>query len=314
MSLIVYDPHTKRFEKEQVAGEGILKVLYGTAPGTLLLNGLIKRKAVQLFAGAYCDSPFSVSRIKPFIEDYGIPMAEAVIPPGGFRTFNEFFTRALRPGARPLPAKGCHLVSPADARVRVATDLAIDAALQAKGHPYHLAELLGDASLAEPFEGGTLFTLRLNPTDYHRFHYPISCMDLGSAHFPGAYYSVNPLALQRIPELYLKNKRVVTYLRHPSLGPIALVQVGATSVGSIHHRRGAGPARIGEEKGYFAFGGSTLLVLTPPSPGWAIREDLLLLSAKGLEVRLRQGESLMEDLLARSPLDEETTDQASKKA
>ena len=292
MSLSVFDPDRGTCFREAVSGEGFLKYLYTTGSGRLTLEALVKRKLFQTIAGAYCSSRWSRSSIEGFAAQYGINLHEAVIPQEGFRHFNDFFARRLKPGTRPFDPAPHVLICPADGRVRVETALDPSLLLQIKGMTYPMDELIGED--ASPWRGGTLFTIRLNPTDYHRYHYPTTGVDLGSRTFPGAYYSVNPMALARIPHLYLKNHRQVTKLATDRFGTVLFIEVGATSVGSIHNSHGEGPFAKGDEKGWFEFGGSTILLIIPPLPQGSlkIREDLLRQSELGIETLLRMGSSL----------------------
>lgn len=290
MALKIYDPKINGYFEEQVAGDGFLRFLYDHPLGRLPLSALIKRKLFQKLMGAWADNPISRKQVDAFVKKYDINLSETVIPPGGFASFNDFFTRALKPEARPVsPAP---LISPGDGRLRYQLIEDPQQLIQAKGMVYSLSDLIQDLVPAKNYLGGSLFTLRLNPTDYHRYHYPCQGEEIRSLDVPGAYYSVNPRALKTIPALYLKNRRRISLWQSKAFGQVLFVAVGATSVGSIRDRRGPGPFRKGEEKGHFAFGGSSLLLILPALKNLELPQHLLDQSALGYESKIHFGESL----------------------
>jgi len=199
-----------------------------------------------------------------------------------YATFNDFFTRALRPGVRPIAADPLALVSPVDARVSAAGAIEGGTLLQVKGHRYSAAALLGDAGLAAAFADGQFATLYLSPRDYHRVHLPIAGRLTRMAHIPGALFSVSPSHQRAVPGLFARNERIVC-LFATEIGPLAVCLVGAAGVGSMatvwageitppYGRAGptvteygaTGPSfRKGEEIGRFQMG-STVVLLFPP--------------------------------------------------
>lgn len=188
---------------------------------TAVLGSLARSKA-----------PFTRHAIPWFIRRYGVNMAEAASPdPASYACFNDFFTRALRDGARPLAASG--LVCPVDGAVSQCEPLQGDGVLQVKGHRYSARALLGgDERLAAPFRDGDAVTIYLSPRDYHRIHMPCAGRLAQMVHVPGALFSVNPTTVQGVPDLFARNERVAC-LFEASFGPFALVLVGATVVGSM---------------------------------------------------------------------------------
>ena len=168
-----------------------------------------------------------------FVRRYGVDMSEAVeSDPTRYESFNSFFTRALKPGARPL-AVGEDVVScPVDGTVSAAGALQHDAVLQAKGHSYSLAALLGGEQHATTFVNGSFATLYLSPRDYHRIHMPLEGTLGQMVHVPGRLFSVNPATVARVPGLFARNERVVT-LFDTAYGPLAVILVGAMFVASI---------------------------------------------------------------------------------
>ena len=205
------------------------------------LQHLLPKQALTLLAGAVAGArggAATTALIRWFIARYGVDMAEAAQPdPARYATFNDFFTRALRPGLR-LPASddAAVLLSPVDGAISQLGAIAGDRIFQAKGHDYTTTALLGgDAALAAHFHGGHFATLYLSPKDYHRIHMPCAGRLLRMVHVPGALYSVNPATARGVPGLFARNERVVCVFDgvDGQPGPWVLVLVGATIVGSM---------------------------------------------------------------------------------
>jgi phosphatidylserine decarboxylase len=229
--------------------------------------------------------------IRWFIRRYGVDMSEAADPdPAHYRTFNEFFTRALKPGVRPLAQ--ADFVCPVDGAISQFGALEGNRLLQAKGHHYTAQALVGgDAALAAHFDGGHFATLYLSPKDYHRIHMPCSARLTRMVHVPGDLFSVNPVTARAVPGLFARNERVVCVF-DTAFGPFVLALVGATIVGSMatvwhgvvnpprssrlrEWRYDDAPVELkqGDEMGRFLLG-STVVVLWPRgplrfNPGWA---------------------------------------------
>ena len=169
--------------------------------------------------------------IRRFIERYGVDMAEAAQPdPAAYPSFNAFFTRALKPGVRPLADAA--FVMPVDGAVSELGAIEDGTLLQAKGHRYTAQSLCADADMARRYDGGRFITLYLSPRDYHRIHMPAAGRLRSMRHVPGSLYSVNPLTARRLPGLFARNERVVCEFDSDA-GAFVLVLVGATIVGSI---------------------------------------------------------------------------------
>lgn len=242
--------------------------------------------------------------IRWFVDRYGVDMAEAANPdPGSYATFNEFFTRPLKPGARPLA--DARWICPVDGAISRFGGIVGDRILQAKGHGYTPRALVGgDASLAARFDGGTFATLYLSPRDYHRIHMPAAGRLRRMIHVPGALYSVNPATARGVPGLFARNERVVCVFdapgAPPGTAPWVLVLVGATIVGSmattwhgVVNETRPGTVREwtyddreiafaqGDEMGRFLLG-STVVMLWPPQAGLRFNPDW----APGRAIRL----------------------------
>jgi phosphatidylserine decarboxylase len=196
---------------------------------------LLPKKAITSFAGLVAGSALgggTTALIRRFIRRYGVDMSEAANPdPASYPTFNEFFTRALKDGARPLAQ--ADWVCPVDGAISQFGAIARDQIFQAKGHRYSTTALVGgDADLAAQFENGHFATLYLSPRDYHRIHMPCDGKLTRMIYVPGALFSVNPTTARGVPGLFARNERVVCIF-DTAQGPLALVLVGATIVGSM---------------------------------------------------------------------------------
>lgn len=285
------DRQSGRLEDEPVFGEGALGFFYEHPLGKRLFAAALSRPWFSRLYGAWQDLPGSRRRIGPFIEAYGVAMDEVETPPGGFASFNAFFTRTLKPGARPFPADPTLLASPADGRVLVHPALGPEAALTIKGVSLPLSALLGSPEAAARYAGGAVVVVRLAVQDTHRFHFPFDAVAGPAAFIAGRLHSVGPQALRAVPDLYLRNQRAVTMLDAPGWGRVAYVEVGALTVGRIRQTYEPGPVTAGQEKGYFAFGGSTLVLAFEPGRV-QLDADLLQDSEAGVEVKVRAGEPL----------------------
>jgi len=199
-------------------------------PQYLLPKGLLTRVVGHFAAGRHGAATTRV--IRWFVRRYGVDMAEAAEPDiAAYASFNDFFTRALKPGARPLAS--ADLVCPVDGAISQFGRIRGDQILQAKGHDYGTRALLGgDAGLAAGFDDGYFATLYLSPKDYHRIHMPCAGRLRRMIHVPGALFSVNPSTARGVPGLFARNERVVCVF-DGAHGPFALVLVGATIVGSM---------------------------------------------------------------------------------
>ena len=245
-----------------------------------------------MWYGRRMDVVSSRVRIRPFIEQYGLDESEFAELVDEYHSFNEFFFRKLKPGARPLDPASDSVVFPADGRHLPFANITAETSFFVKGQSFDLARFLGDTGLAKRYEGGSMLLSRLCPVDYHRFHFPCS----GQAGIPrfikGWLYSVNPIALITRPSILWENKRVVTPIESPVLGQVQFVEIGATMVGSIRQTYMPGErVAKGEEKGYFAFGGSSVAVLFEKGRV-EFDADLLENTANGIETYARIGESM----------------------
>jgi len=227
--------------------------------------------------------PLRKSITRWFVSHYNVDMSEALEPdPDAYPDFNSFFTRTLRPEARPVVQEAGQICFPADSAISQLGDIHGEQIFQAKGHTYSLIELLGGSKeRARPFEDGRFATMYLSPGDYHRVHMPLSGRLVETVYIPGRLFSVAPDYTESVPRLFARNERVACIFQTEA-GPMAVVLVGAIFVGSIETiwageitpPRGKGikvtsyaaddnviQLERGEELGRFNMGGSTIIVL-----------------------------------------------------
>ena len=285
-----FNRHTGRLETERIYGETWLRRAYETLPGRALLHLLVKRPLFSRLYGRRMSAPASRKLIEPFIRDYGLNPSDFADPVGSFSNFNAFFSRKLKQSARPLdPAP---VLFPADGRHLGFAKASAIGSVFVKGQRFELPALLGSPELAEQYADGPLVLSRLCPVDYHRFHFPAAGTPGPSRLVNGPLFSVSPIALRRNLSYLWQNKRVLTPLATESFGTILLIDVGATNVGSIQQTFTPGQAvEKGQEKGYFEFGGSSLLTLFEPGRV-QLAPDLLDHSARQTELFAMMGSAL----------------------
>ena len=280
-------------------------------PFSVLLQYLLPKQALTRFAGWVASAEWGGTThaiIRWFVGRYGVNMAEAANPdPAAYKSFNAFFTRALKPGVRPLSSAA--FVCPVDGAISQLGRIERDQIFQAKGHHYSTQALVGgDAALAAQFQDGAFATIYLSPKDYHRIHMPQAARLRRMVHVPGDLFSVNPATAQGVPGLFARNERVVCVFDAPhgrgGTRPFVLVLVGATIVGSMstvwhgvvnpprpgHLRDWAYDGNAlgferGQEMGSFLLG-STVVMLWPPdtiafNPQWAPGQPVRLGEAMG---------------------------------
>ncbi|KAF1814885.1 hypothetical protein P152DRAFT_236963 [Eremomyces bilateralis CBS 781.70] len=253
-------------------------------------------RSLSIKQGKKYDDPASASQIRSFIAFHQLDMSEVLLPTEQFKTFNQFFYRALNPGARPCcaPFRPEIITSPADCRSVVFNKLSDAQRIWVKGREFTIERLLGDAypEDAKRYHNGALGIFRLAPQDYHRFHIPVDGILDEPKLIAGEYYTVNPMAIRSALDVYGENVRVIVPIDSEKHGRVMVICVGAMMVGSTVITRTAGEkVRRADELGYFKFGGSTLLVLFEPGMmQWD--EDLADNSAGALETLIRVGMSM----------------------
>ncbi|MDB5099232.1 MAG: hypothetical protein JWM80_3653 [Cyanobacteria bacterium RYN_339] len=270
--------------EEAIFSERTLRWFYEHPVGSLVFRGLLNNRPFCDWYGRQMDRPRTAARIPDFIAQFGIDMAEA--EPATYKSFNAFFTRRLLPTARPFDQDPRALCAAGDGKALVYPVLDEDVRLPIKGTACSPEALL--AGEAAAFAGGAALILRLAPYDYHRFHFPDGGMAAAARRVPGGYHSVNPIALAKVPDLFCRNKRDVTIVETDHFGKVAIIEVAAITIGTIVQTYQPGRVERGQEKGYFQYGGSTVVLLFEPG---RVRfdDDLVADSVAGLEVAVKCG-------------------------
>ena len=291
-SIEYFDRYRKELCTEQVYGEKYLRWTYGTAAGRLALWALVKRSVFSRWYGWRMNRPASRSKVLPFISEFGLDADDFAVRPEKYASFNDFFSRKLRPEVRPIHNQADSLVFPADGRHLCIPNLSETEGLFVKGQMFELGELLGDDELTDQFQGGALLLSRLCPTDYHRFHFPAAGTPGNVRLINGPLYSVNPIALRRNIRILAQNKRTITIMDTEHLGRVLLLEIGATNVGSIHQTfTPQQKVAKGAEKGYFRFGGSSTITIFEPGR-IQFDEDLVSHSAEHRELYAHMGDRM----------------------
>ncbi len=240
------------------------------------------------------------SVISAYVEHFGIDLSEAVVPEDGFRSFDEFFTRHMKPGTRPIDPNSRALISPADGvlgRSGLIENLDLE---QIKGKKYSAADLLASPHKAEAFTGGAYSTVYLSPGNYHRVHFPCDGQVTGFHYVPGTVYPVNPAATHSIDHLFSRNERLIVYMK-TDRGKVAVVMVGATCVARITQSYDPQRARFsahkeskkeyfevipvnkGNELGVFHLGSTVVMLFSP---------EMVTLDPNGFDQPVKMGQRI----------------------
>lgn len=272
---------------DSCASQGkLLGKLYGTKPGRMMLKVLTK-PAVSKIAGAALDHPLSTVAIPPFVMKKHIKMEEFADAP--YRSFNAFFTRPVKPESRPIDTAPEALISPCDSKLTV-VPITEHTRFIVKDAEYSLAAFVGCKKLASRFEGGKVLIFRLTPDDYHRYCFPDDA-SLGKTRLiAGILHTVNPVSAKYV-KVYHTNTRTVTMLHTAHFGDMLQIEVGAMFVGKIVNHPHGSQIKRGWEKGYFEFGGSTI-VLVLSKDAAEIDAQILKNSEDGAETIVRYGERI----------------------
>lgn len=249
-----------------------------------LMTELSSHRWLSRLMGTFSHSKLSRFLIPVFIRTYHIPFAEAEKDHGEYHTLNEFFSRRLKPGMRPIASEADALVSPVDATITAMGDISCGTIMNVKGQDYKLEELLNHSPHLELYKKGFFFVLYLSPTDYHRIHSPITGHKVESDHIRGRAYPVNDFGMTHMNGVLSRNERLITYIAG-SCGEVAVVKVGAMNVSSIRYTDDNAEAwQMGDDLAYFEFG-STVVLLTE-SATFTPRPDL------ELNTKVKMGERL----------------------
>lgn len=295
MEINFFNRLTNSLEKEKVYGDKFVEWLYQTGSGKILSH-LVCRAPLSKAYGALQDSLFSKNKIAPFIKNFNIRM-EDYLPQEGrsseapYSSFNQFFIRKFKDGKRVFIETPNEMPAFSEARYYGYSSVASDTKLSVKGALLNPGQLIASSEWGKTFQDGPLLLARLCPVDYHRFHYPDEGVVLDNYRVNGLLHSVNPLALKAKPDILITNERHVTILETKNFGKLAYIEVGAICVGKIVQSKSLMKGQSfkrGEEKGYFLFGGSTVIVIGEKGK-WTPSEDILNYTAKEIETYLHLG-------------------------
>jgi phosphatidylserine decarboxylase len=275
---------------ETPPGEVFLKLLYNNPFGKTALLPIAKRKFLSAWYGAKMNRSSSVKKIKGFIKQLDINIDEAEKSISDFTSFNDFFYRKLKPSARPVEDG---FVSPGDGKMLAFENIADIHNFFVKGREFTLKEFLGNEKLAEEHKNSSLIILRLAPNDYHRYHFPYSGTPSKMTKIKGDYFSVSPYALaSNFTKVFCENKREYCILSSEEKGDIIVAPVGATMVGTIIETYKPDESILkGDEMGYFAFGGSTIVLLVNKDK-LKIDTDIIENTKNRIETFVKMGEKI----------------------
>lgn len=264
----------------------LLSFLYTNIFGRMLLKPLIQPQVSKL-AGRYLSSAHSKWLISKFIERNEINMD--IYEECDYSSFNDFFTRKIKLDSRPVPEDLDVLISPCDCLATV-YPIQENTTFSIKNTEYTLRSLLRSPRLAKRFRGGYAYILRLTVEDYHRYLYSVSGKQSKNYHIDGTFHTVNPIANDYLP-IYKENTREYTVIHSKEFGDVLQMEVGALLVGKISNHKQSTVVTRGEEKGFFEYGGSTIVVLTQKGRVTP-RSDLLTNSKNGYETKVLQAHPL----------------------
>ncbi|CAM1373863.1 phosphatidylserine decarboxylase [Tenacibaculum xiamenense] len=290
MNIQFIDRETGELKTETPPGEGFLKLLYNNPFGKMMLIPLVKRKFLSSLYGKLMDKPSSINKIEGFVKDLNIDMEEAERSIEDYISFNDFFYRKLKKEARPIKEG---LISPGDGKLLAFEDVSEVHNFFVKGRKFNLTEFLSNKELAKKFESSSLLILRLAPNDYHRYHFPFEGTPTSMTKIKGGYLSVSPYALaSNFTKVFCENKREYCILKTVDKGEILIAPVGATMVGSIIETYTPNQlVKKGDEMGYFAFGGSTIVLLIQKG-SFTIDQDIINNTKNKRETFVKMGDKI----------------------
>ncbi|WP_338812134.1 archaetidylserine decarboxylase [Bernardetia sp. Wsw4-3y2] len=281
---------TGKIKIEHPPAQGLINFLYNNSFGEKLILPIAKQKFITQLYGKMMESSSSINRIQSFIDATNIDMSQFKKDISAFKSFNDFFYRELKEGARKIEEG---LVSPGDGRILAFEKISEVNSFYVKGREFTLTEFLKDNELVDKYKDASMVILRLAPEDYHRYHFPFKGIPSKSKEIKGTYYSVSPIGLRdNFTKVFCENKKETCELKTENKGDILIIPVGATMVGSLNSTYQPNTVvEKGDEMGYFAFGGSTIVLLFD-STHFKIDEDLLQNTKNDLETYVKMGEKI----------------------
>ncbi|MCQ2495956.1 MAG: phosphatidylserine decarboxylase [Lachnospiraceae bacterium] len=268
------------------AQDKFLRNLYTTVWGRCLLKFMTGKKMSDLI-GWYMGTRLSTVKIDKFVKKNKINMKE--YKRKFYKSYNDFFTRKIKPSARPINMDAHTLISPSDGKATV-YPISDRLVVNIKNIDYSIKSLLLDHDLSVALEGGWCYVIRLTTDNYHRYCYPDSGYQYDNYYIPGVFHTVNPVALENT-SVFAQNSREYTIIDTEHFGRVIQMEVGAMGVGRISNRYKNRFVKKGHEKGYFEFGGSTIVLLLPKD-SVIPDDDILLNTAEGYETIVKMGEGI----------------------
>jgi phosphatidylserine decarboxylase len=272
---------------EKVYGDAVVRWLYSSTSGSLLSHLLCKAPISKAYGFIQSNSLLSQKKVKPFINKFEIKLEE--YEDQEFKTFNDFFIRKFKPGKRNFTQKREEMPAFSEARYFGFEEINEKTQIPVKGIYLQSKDLIANEKWHEIFSSGPLMIARLCPVDYHRFHFPDDGEVLDEYRVHGKLHSVNPIALKKKEDIFITNERHVTILNTKNFGKIAYIEVGAICVGKIVQSYRAKTFKRGDEKGYFLFGGSTVIIIGEKGK-WKPSSDMLNYTSKKMETYIKLGQ------------------------
>lgn len=269
------------------SGDGALDFLYGNIVGRIILK-LLTRRFISKMAGVYMNSSLSRGMIKKTVDRAKINLSD--YEKSEFSSYNDFFTRKIKGGKRPVTMSAENFVSPCDAKVS-AYKISDESCFFIKNSIYTVTDLLGgNKQLADKYKDGYCLIFRLTVDDYHRYCYIDNGEKGENIAISGIFHTVNPIALNKY-NIYKRNCREYTILKTENFGEVVQIEVGAMMVGRIRNLHGKHTFKRGAEKGMFEFGGSTIVLLVKKNT-ISVDRDILANTAENVETMVRLGEKI----------------------
>lgn len=270
----------------ETAQDVSIRKIFDCLPGRILMK-ILSAPFISRCAGVFMNSKLSTLLIDGFVKKNNIKMSE--YEPCVYDSYNDFFTRKLKKGARKIDMNQENLISPADGKITV-YKIDMKQRVKIKGSYYSTDSLLDDYCTAESFSGGYMAVIRLSVDNYHRYCYIDDAVKSDNFVVPGKLYTVNPAALEHV-KVYRENTREYSFFVSKNFGRFIQMEVGALMVGKICNHHNRGKVKRGDEKGYFEFGGSSIVLLFQRDHV-AFDEDIILNSRNGFETEVRMGEKI----------------------
>lgn len=292
MEIRYFNREKNQVEVEKVYGAKAVEWLYSTTAGGVL-NSVITQPFISHMYGAYQETVFSRKKVRPFIKKFNIDLSEYEVQGGRdfYPSFNDFFIRKFRPGKREFVQEQNRMPAFSEARYFGFESVKEGDRIPVKSAYLDPAEMVDDYRYNEIFKDGPLMIARLCPVDYHRYHFPDDGKIIDKYRKHGILDSVNPIALHEKPRVFFENEREVSIFETKNFGKLAYIEVGAVCVGKMVQTYKHDEFKRGEEKGYFLFGGSTVIVIGEKGK-WKPSQDMLENTQKGIETYIKLGDEV----------------------